>query len=42
MANIVEYKLEDNLNSIVDYAMKENMVDEFMGFLDSITKTHSK
>ena len=42
MANIVEYKLEDDLNSIVDYAMKENMVDEFMGFLDSITKTHSK
>ena len=36
MANIVEYKLEDTL------IPKENIVDTFMEYLNSITKTHLK
>ena len=35
MANISEYKLEHNLSN-------EIIVDEFMGYLNSITSTHSK
>ena len=66
MANIVEYKLDDNWNNFKQEYMdkkektltdifesdyqgildvlspEDNMVDNFMGYLDSITKTHSK
>ena len=65
MANIVEYKLDDNWNNfkqeymdkkdkvltdifesdyqgILDVLSPDNTVDNFMGYLESITKTHSK
>jgi hypothetical protein len=54
MANIVEYKInkkekvltdifESDYQGILDVLSPEdNMVDNFMGYLDSITKTHSK
>jgi len=54
MANIVEYKInkkekvltdifESDYQGILDVlSPEENMVDKFMGYLDSITKTHSK
>ena len=64
MANIVEYKLDDNWNNFKqEYMDKKDkvltdifnsdhqgildilgseVVDNFMGYLDSITKTHSK
>jgi hypothetical protein len=62
MANIVEYKLDDNWNNFKQEYMdkkekvltdifesdyqgildEDKTVSSFMGYLDSITKTHSK
>jgi hypothetical protein len=53
MANIVEYKInkkdkvltdifESDYQGILDVLSPDNTVDNFMGYLESITKTHSK